>query len=128
MRVKIHTTRSFRKEAKPLLKKYPSLKRELAELAEMLAENPQLGIFLGDDNYKIRLAVKSKGKGKSGGVRVITHVEVEVDVSLKQISETLTHVYLLSIYNKSEYDTISDERLEQLILEAKEEADEGNES
>lgn len=124
MNVKIHATVNFRKEAKPLLKKYASLKQELAQLADLLEKTPKTGTFLGNDNYKIRLAVKSKGKGKSGGLRVVTHIEIEVDVSFEQVSQELTHVFLLSIYDKSEYDTISQERLEMLIDEAKQEIDE----
>ncbi len=57
----------FKKEAKRLSKKYPSLKEELADLNDTLAEKPETGTPLGNDTYKIRLAIKSKGKGKSGG-------------------------------------------------------------
>jgi len=47
-----------------LNKKYASLKDELAELFEELQENLTLGTSLGNDIYKIRLAITSKGKGK----------------------------------------------------------------
>jgi mRNA-degrading endonuclease RelE of RelBE toxin-antitoxin system len=57
----------FKKEAKRLVKKYPSLKAELAVLFAELEENPILGTSLGNDIYKIRLAIASKNKGKSGG-------------------------------------------------------------
>lgn len=57
-------------------------------------------------------------------MRVITHIEIEVDVSFEQVSTELTHVFLLSIYDKSEYDTISGIRLEELVAEAKQEAEE----
>jgi hypothetical protein len=54
--------------------------------------------------HKIRLAITSKGKGKSGGARFITHVQV--------ISTT---VYLLSIYDKSEMENISDKEIQQRV-------------
>jgi len=60
---------SFERNAKPLLKKYPSLRDELFELGEQLAQNPMQGTPLGKSCYKIRLAIKSKGKGKSGDPR-----------------------------------------------------------
>lgn len=70
MSYSIELSLNFKKEAKKLTKKYPSLKTELAELFVQLGENPKLGTPLGNDIYKIRLAVGSKNKGKSGGARV----------------------------------------------------------
>ena len=65
-------TPDFRRMFKKLAKKYPSLKSDLQSLIEILAENPATGTNLGHNLYKIRLAISSKGKGKSGGARVIT--------------------------------------------------------
>ena len=100
----IKITNQFKKEAKHLLKKYRSLATELKELNMSLLEYPSQGIPLGQDCYKIRLAIKSKKKGKSGGARVITLVKI--------IQET---VFLLSIYDKSEKDDISEKELEAFI-------------
>jgi len=116
MEANVIVTPNFQREAKKLMKKYRSLKSELAELAEQLEENPKIGILIGEDTYKIRLAVKSKGKGKSGGMRVITCVEIEVIEN-----EEKTDVYLLSIYDKSKYENISDKVLEGLISEVQSE-------
>ncbi|HKB44154.1 MAG TPA: hypothetical protein VKC90_07185 [Chitinophagaceae bacterium] len=58
----IEATPEFLKEAKKLAKKYPSLKNDIAGLAERLATNPTQGIPLGKDAYKFRLAITSKGK------------------------------------------------------------------
>ena len=91
MSYKIELSEHFKKEAKRLVKKYPSLKRELAELFKALEDNPTLGALIGNNVYKIRLAIASKGKGKSGGARVISYL---------QISDT--SVLLLSIYNKGD--------------------------
>ncbi len=86
-------------------KKYPSLKSELLQLTELLKQAPQeLGTSLGNNCYKIRIAIASKGRGKSGGARVITHVQIEASV-----------VYLLSIYDKSEHEDITDNEIKELI-------------
>jgi len=72
----IVVTSNFKKEVKKLSKKYKSLKNDLIEFISNLEENPQAGVPLGKDCYKIRMAIKSKGKGKSGGSRVITCVKI----------------------------------------------------
>ncbi len=104
MSFKVIVTNRFEKEIKRLAKKYPSLKQEFAQLVEDVSENPELGVFLGNNCYKIRLAIKSKGKGKSGGARVITYLYID--------AETL---YLLSIYDKSETSTITQQELEEMV-------------
>ena len=95
---------NFRREAKPLLKKFRSLGGELRELSSSLKQNPEQGTPIGSSCYKIRIAIKSKGGGKSGGARVITCV-----VAVRE------EVYLLSIYDKSEQSTLSDKRLKDLL-------------
>ncbi len=104
MSYSIVPTNNFKKEAKRLIKKYASLKSELERLNDELEENPIIGTHLGNDIYKIRLAIASKGKGKSGGARVMTFVKV-ID----------TTVYLFSIYNKGDKDTISDKEIQEII-------------
>jgi mRNA-degrading endonuclease RelE of RelBE toxin-antitoxin system len=94
----------FEKELKRLVKKYPSLKKEYVELVHALIKMPEQGTSLGNNCYKIRIAIASKGKGKSGGARVITYVQV-----------LETTVYLLSIYDKSEMENISDKELGALL-------------
>ena len=74
MSYKILQTAEFEKEVKNLSKKYPFLKEDFAKLVSSLAENPTQGTSLGNDCYKIRFAIKSKGKGKSAGARIITCV------------------------------------------------------
>ena len=100
MSYKIELTDNFKNEAKKLIKKYASLRTEIIELGKELAENPTSGTPLGNDVYKIRLAIASKNKGKSGGARIISFVKI--------IDET---VYFLSIYNKGNKDSISDKEL-----------------
>lgn len=102
MSYKVIPTEKFRKEAKRLIKKYPSLKDELLDLSNTLALKPETGTPLGDHTYKIRLAIRSKGK--SGGARVITYLVTENK-----------EVYLLTIYNKAEIDSVDDRILRQII-------------
>jgi mRNA-degrading endonuclease RelE of RelBE toxin-antitoxin system len=106
--MKILPTPYFEKEVKQLNKKYPSLRADLRNLISDLEENPQLGESLGQDCYKIRLRIASKNRGKSGGSRVITYVQILDDT-----------IYLLKIYDKSEQSTISDSELSWLIKHAK---------
>jgi hypothetical protein len=110
MNYRLFVTHNFEKEAKRLVKKYASLKQELAELQNQLLSNPKQGTPIGKGAYKIRLAVNSKGKGKSGGMRIITLVEV--DILIKDV----TNIFLLSIYDKSEVANISPDELKRLIV------------
>lgn len=103
---KLLIARSFQRDAKTLLKKYSSLKQELAELGAELRENPTIGIPLGKNCYKIRLAIKSKGKGKSGGARVITYC----------ISEN-EEIIFLAIYDKQVKNDLAPHELDQLLKE-----------
>lgn len=95
---------SFKRKLKKLDKKYPSLKSDLAILFKSLEQNPEQGKNLGKNCYKIRLAISSKSKGKSGGARIITNIVVT--------NET---VYLLSIYDKSDRETLTDKELNELL-------------
>ncbi|MBC6427308.1 MAG: type II toxin-antitoxin system RelE/ParE family toxin [Ekhidna sp.] len=100
----IIATDPFKRKLKKLSKKYRSLKSDLLPVIEELAENPKLGTPLGKECYKIRVAISSKGKGKSGGARIITYVRI--------LKET---VFLIYIYDKSEQSTISNKELKLLI-------------
>jgi len=114
MNVTINVTETFKRLAKPLLKKYPSLKSELSELENELLNSPRLGEQLGNDAYKIRVAVQSKGKGKSGGMRVISYVETVIFISNNQKSEQI-EVNLISIYDKGKTATLSNQEIKNLI-------------
>ena len=104
---------AFKRELKPLAKKFASLLDEVEALIQQLSEDPQLGTALGKSCYKIRLAVRSKGGGKSGGLRVITYVVVQ----LRREATGATTVYLASIYDKSERATIDDAHLRRILAE-----------
>mgnify|MGYP003302218552 CR=1 FL=1 len=97
----------FRKEIKRLAKKYRSIPEDLIELRTRLLDNPFEGVDLGMGVRKVRMSIKSKGKGKSGGARVITYSLIVDD---KDINLTL-----LTIYDKSERSTISDKEIKDLL-------------
>lgn len=104
MSYSVVTIPPFDRQLKRLAKKYHSIKTDLAVLGKQLAENPTIGTPIGQDCYKIRLAISSKDKGKSGGARIITHVYV-----------TGTTLYLLAIYDKSDRENISDKEVSELL-------------
>jgi len=104
MSYRVKTIPYFDRQAKRLTRKFHSFKKELSELFDSLEVDPTQGTALGNDCYKIRIAIKSKGKGKSGGARAITHV-----IAVRE------HVYLLTVFDKSEKDNISDKELQELL-------------
>jgi len=76
---------------------------------EILETEPRQGVALGRNCFKIRLAITSKGRGKSGGARVITNFVVTGDT-----------VFLLSIYDKADKDNLTDKELKELLKEVPE--------
>lgn len=100
----IYSIPPFDRQLKRLAKKYPSLKNDFTKLVNSLKDAPEQGTPLGRNCYKIRLAITSKGRGKSGGSRVITNLVIS-DKS----------VYLLAIYDKAEHETLADHELSELL-------------
>ncbi len=97
-------TDTFLRELKKLKKKYSSLGSDLENLGHELVNNPRSGVEIYKNCYKIRFAIKSKSRGKSGGGRLITWVKVENE-----------RIYLLSIYDKSTQETITDQYIKALL-------------
>ena len=108
MSYKVIPTPDFKKFFKKLFKKYPSLKKDLQLLISILEENPTSGTHLGHNLYKIRVGISSKGKGKSGGARVITFL-VTVD----------KEIFLVHIYDKSQLENISKQQLLTMLKNAR---------
>ncbi|MCD4695455.1 MAG: type II toxin-antitoxin system RelE/ParE family toxin [Bacteroidales bacterium] len=107
MSYRVYPTPDFKKFFKKLYKTHPSLKADLQELIDKLSEEPGTGINLGHGVYKIRLAISSKGKGKSGGARVITYLVTEDK-----------EVYLIFIYDKSKLENITKQQVFELLKKA----------
>jgi len=94
----IDFTTEFSKGAKVLKKRYKSFLDDLENFKNSILMNPFQGSELAPGIRKVRMSIKSKGKGKSGGARVITLTYY--------ISETAGKVHFLLIYDKSDADTI----------------------
>lgn len=107
MSYSVYPTPEFKKLLKKLVKKYPSLKADLQGLVRILQKEPDMGIHLGHGIHKIRLAITSKGKGKSGGARVITYLVTQDQ-----------EVYLVYIYDKSQLENITKEQIQDLLKKA----------
>ena len=103
----VRTFSSFDRKVKRLLKKHSSLIDDIINLGEVLSQNPTQGESLGAGLYKVRMASESKGKGKSGGFRIITYFVDE--------SKNDQTVYLVTIYDKSEQSTIVNKDLLKIV-------------
>lgn len=104
MSYNVIVSETFKRNTKSLKKKYSSIAADLEALIGSLEKDPLQGTPLGKDCYKIRMSITSKGRGKSGGARVITCVKV-----VKQ------NVYLLSVFDKSEKESFSDKELDAML-------------
>ncbi len=110
MNVTINLHEEFKRQARRLSKKYRSLADDLESFQKSLLKDPFQGTDLGNGVRKIRMAISSKGKGRSGGARVLTlNVLINDDAT----------VTLLSIYDKSEIDNVPDEYIKWLVSEAR---------
>ena len=104
MNLKIVSLDSFAKDVKKLYKKYKTITKDLRELEDELQDNPQCGIFLGNNCYKMRLKNSAVLTGKSGGFRVVYYYVDEEN-----------NLYLMAMYSKTELENISDERITEIL-------------
>ena len=93
-------TAFFKRRFKALKKRHRSLDEERHDLVTSLEERPVQGTPIGKDYYKIRLSIASKDSGRSGGGRVNTYVRL-----------LQGNVYLLTIYDKTDRDTLTTKEL-----------------
>ena len=107
MEVKIQVGNEFKRQFKRLAKKYHSLRDDFDEWKKEILKNPFVGDDLGCGVRKIRMAIESKGKGKSGGARILT-------LNVK-VSEDGMNVILLTIYDKGEISNVKDDFIKYLI-------------
>lgn len=113
MRYEVNLGKKFKKDFKRLWKKYRSLDKDLEKLIDSLEQDPTQGADLGNNLHKVRMAISAKGKGKSHGARVITYTAL---VSVDEGTVTL-----LTLYDKSEQDSIGQKEINELLAELKEE-------
>jgi mRNA-degrading endonuclease RelE of RelBE toxin-antitoxin system len=107
MSFKVKTTPNFDKELRRITKKHRGIVDSVSKLIDDLENDPLIGTHLGQNLYKIRLAISGTNKGKSGGARVITYVAISNEV-----------VYLAEIYLKSEHDTTDNALVMQRLKDA----------
>lgn len=102
----------FKRRFKKLGKRYKSIVDDYRVLVKSLKENPLQGAFLGNNTRKVRMAIMSNGGGKSGGARVITYT---ISVQAPDVYK----ITLLTIYDKSEMESVNDAYINSLIDELK---------
>ena len=107
--ITVSVSDDFAKEAKRLAKKYPSFKQDYKEFLESIKNNPLQGDEITKNIRKIRMAIKSKGKGKSGGARVITF-NILTDIENG-------HVFFLLLYDKEDASTVKVNVVKQLVCD-----------
>ena len=108
MRVTFKYLEEFERLAKDLKKKYKSFKDDYNSFLDELEKNPFGGEPLGHHTYKNRMSIASKGKGKSGGARVITY-------NVRKLSDDEVVITLMTIYDKSDISNVSDAYIRSLI-------------
>ena len=105
--VTVSVSDDFAKEAKRLAKKYPSFKQDYKDFLLSIKNNPLQGDEITKNIRKIRMAIKAKGKGKSGGARVITF-NILTDIENG-------HVVFLLLYDKEDASTVKVNVVKQLV-------------
>ena len=105
--IKVSVSDDFAKEAKRLAKKYPSFKQDYKDFLVSIKNNPLQGDEITKNIRKIRMAIKAKGKGKSGGARVITF-NILTDIENG-------HVVFLLLYDKEDASTVKVNVVKQLV-------------
>lgn len=108
MRIEIEISSDFEKDYKRLKKRHKSLTSDLDLLKSDLIENPNIGKDLGNGIHKIRLNIRSKGKGKRGGARIITHNTILAKIVIHKI-------VFLKMYDKSEKGNITEKEIVSLL-------------
>lgn len=104
--ISISVSCDFSREAKRLAKKYPSFKQDYLDFLESIKQNPLQGDEITKNIRKVRKAIKSKGKGKSGGARVITY-----NILTQELDG---QIVLLLIYDKENAYTVKTDVVKRL--------------
>lgn len=94
----------FKTAYKRLKKKHKSLDADFEALLMSLQVNPRQGVELHEDIWKIRMNITSKGRGKSGGARVIIRLRI-----------VMNELQLIYIYDKADFENVSDAYLRDIL-------------
>lgn len=99
------TVSRFDKEVKKLSKKYNLIKEDLNNFVLDFDTIHKESTSIKNNLYKVRLSNSNKNKGKRAGYRIYYYLKV---------NDT---VYLLTIYDKSQIESINENTLNQYIEE-----------
>ncbi|MBQ9655280.1 MAG: addiction module toxin RelE [Prevotella sp.] len=109
MSYEISRHKDFDVSIKRLAKRYRSISDDYEDFLESLEENPFQGAELCPGIRKIRMSIASKGRGKSGGARVITANAI--------VAEHEGRIALLTIYDKEGASTVKLNVIKQMARE-----------
>lgn len=109
MSFRIITTAYAEVMIKKLSKRYRSFDDDIKSFRESLKANPMQGVEIAPNIRKIRMAVASKGRGKSGGARVITFNALVADHG--------GTIYLLLVYDKADAASVKMNVVREIIKE-----------
>lgn len=107
MNFEVLLTKDFIKRLKALAKRYHSIKADILEFEQSISKNPFQGVEIAPGVRKIRMAITSKGKGKSAGARIITYTIIS--------SVETGKVVLFDIYDKSDTSSVDSQMIFKLI-------------
>ncbi|MFZ2889802.1 type II toxin-antitoxin system RelE/ParE family toxin [Sulfuricurvum sp.] len=102
----IQKTKLFEKLIDTLYKRFKNIESDIEAFGDDLDDVSKLGIHLGKNVYKVRIANSDKNKGKSSGYRLISYLKIE--------EGTLTYLY---IYDKSDLESLSEKQLDKIVME-----------
>lgn len=107
MNFKIQTTSYFDAEAKRFGKRYRSFVDDLKSFRDSITEDPFQGTEIMPGIRKVRMSIETKGRGKSGGARVITFTYL--------VSEESGNVILLLLYDKADASSVKSNVVKKIV-------------
>ena len=104
LKLSVSKTDYFERLVSKLSKRYRNIEQDIDIFIDSIEEIKDIGISLGNNLYKARIKNSDKSKGKSGGYRLITYLQLK--------DKELTLVY---IYSKSDLGNVKELYLDELI-------------
>jgi len=98
---------TFLKTEKRLAKRYPSVSGDVEHFLSVVESPENLGIPLGKNIFKARIANKDAKRGKSGGYRLLSYLRLEEG-----------RLILLYLYSKTDLANVTEEELDRIVLDA----------
>ncbi len=95
---------TYNKAIKKLKKRFLYIENDIDLFFEQISTLDELGIHLGNNVYKARIANSDKNSGKSGGYRLISYLKI-----------INNEIYLLFIYDKSDFENIKENDIDAIV-------------